>query len=719
MNTYTELISKYINGELSAAEKTTFEAELKSNVELKKEYELQLNITKGAERMGLKNQMNTSFKKVKVKKIITKGLIGLTIAVAVLGAVIAVKNTADKPVSRLKYELNEQGSTNWSEADKKLESQVFQLNPERDTIIETQQGIVIAVPAHAFKQANGNVPTKTIDLEIKEAMTAAQIMNAGLSTKSNDKLLETGGMFYINAREGTENLVIDQSKPLNVNVPVNNNKNDMMLFKGERTADGGINWTDPKPMKRKLSTVDMTKLNFYPNHFLDTLKILGFNTKNKKLTDSIYYSYSGYCGIHEPSKKIPVADTLYDPSGKPFIMYNNITNAIKDSSASVSVGKPRNRMNENCEIDPSRIKVIWNKNFNRTILATKEFEERLKVIFTTCDSRIFNLYVNNLDKNLYEIDSMAANLLSGDLRNKFLEFSARKDGGVDISDSQNKQLQAYFEEKRAIYTKAITATLQKMYDSEAEKSQAAFNEFMKHQNSENIRTNKTFNEELEINLDEAYKQLGYKRPNHDYTGGTNQLTNHISAPITQTGWSNVDRYVYEATENRSTLNYKDPRTGKTAYIAYKPVSVNVENYKYYDRIVCYIIPDRLSSFQTMKNTGTTFHETLNELMGYSIVTIGFKGEQRYYNELKQAQPKDYNVSLKSIKPEALDQLLNSSFPLNQPADLAKEIDYQVFDMKETVRQNKIAKRETVRYRLLPIVLPCASPPIGEDSLPLR
>ena len=48
-------------------------------------------------------------------------------------------------------------------------------------------------------------------------------------------------------------------------------------------------------MKRKLTTVEITKLNFYPEHFLDTLKAMGFDTKNKKLTDSIYYSFSGYC----------------------------------------------------------------------------------------------------------------------------------------------------------------------------------------------------------------------------------------------------------------------------------------------------------------------------------------------------------------------------------------------------------------------------------------
>ena len=119
MTRYTELISKYINGELSAAEKTAFEIELNTNAELIKEYELQLNVAKGAERMGLKHQLTSSFKAVKTKKLITKGLIGLAIAVTALGAVVAIRNTGNKPSNEIQYELNEQGNTNWSEADKK------------------------------------------------------------------------------------------------------------------------------------------------------------------------------------------------------------------------------------------------------------------------------------------------------------------------------------------------------------------------------------------------------------------------------------------------------------------------------------------------------------------------------------------------------------------------------------------------------------------------
>lgn len=806
MINYTEIITKYINGELSETDKTTFEKELNTNVELKKEYELQLKIVEGAKRLGLKNQVSSSFKTVKTKKLITKAVVGLAITIAVIGAIIFVKNTINKNASEVLYELNEQGNSNWSEADKRLESQVFKLNPLCDTIIETKNGIVFSVPAKSFLNKRGEVPQQTINLEIKEAMTPSEIMKAGLSTMSNGKLLETGGMFYVNARVGEENLSIDKNNPLNANVPVNNNKKGMMLFKGERKADGSINWIDPKPIKKKLTTVDITKLNFYPEHFLDSLKEMGFDIKNKKLTDSIYYSYSGYC--HFENYDLPTrydgesesgysfdesitkskaygavfSDTIPQTSNgerlfkqncavchsmgkqkltgpglqglldrvpkgewlKNYILNNNkmiisgdyyAKKLVDDNGGADGMGEfeffkndeinsliryithsenwnidYNNNVGEGCsEIDPARIKAIWNKEFRQTILATKEFEERLKVIFKTCNASILNLYVKNLNKNLYEIDSVASTMVGGELQSKFLEFAARHDGGVFISDSQSQKLQSYFEEKRIIYAKAVNDALSKMYKKELSQNNDAFNKRNIQMLEEGIRASKTFSEELKLNMDEAYRQLGKKKPqafaSEDY----------VSADITQTGWNNVDKYVLSTTVNRTTLNYTDPESGKKAIIKYEPITVNVNNFKSYDRVVSYMIPDKLSSFQLMKNIGSVFKENLNELMNCSIVTVGFKDDKTFYNEIKLAKAQVYSVDLTVIKNTDLDKKLNLSFPLNQKLDMMKDIDYQLFDIKEIARQKQIQKREEIRNRLYSVVFPCAAHPAAQPT----
>jgi hypothetical protein len=241
-----------------------------------------------------------------------------------------------------------------------------------------------------------------------------------------------------------------------------------------------------------------------------------------------------------------------------------------------------------------------------------------------------------------------------------------------------------------------------MYEKETNQAIAAIAKKNEQEMANYIRTSKTFNEELEMNMEDAYRQIGKKRQPALPPQG------YASADITQTGWNNLDRYVIESTINRTTLDYTDPESGKKAIIKYEPITVNVNKFKDYDRVVSYMIPDKLSSFQLMKNTGNIFKENLNELMNYSIITVGFKGDKTYVNEIKSVKAQAYSVDLTAIKSADLDKKLNASFPLNQQTDILKDINYQLFDIKETARMTKIKHREDIRNRLYPVVFPCAS-----------
>ncbi|MCZ8283957.1 MAG: hypothetical protein O9353_00740, partial [Bacteroidia bacterium] len=159
--------------------------------------------------------------------------------------------------------------------------------------------------------------------------------------------------------------------------------------------------------------------------------------------------------------------------------------------------------------------------------------------------------------------------------------------------------------------------------------------------------------------------------------------------------------------NRTTLDYTDPENGKKAVIQYAPVSVSVSNSKDYDRIVCYMIPDKLSSFQLIKSEGSIFKETLNELLNYSIVAVGFKGSKTFYHEIKNAKAQAYSIALEAIDTKVLDKKLNAAFPLNQQKDVFKDINFQLFDLGENKRLEKIMKREAIRARLFRVVYPCA------------
>lgn len=798
MTNYTELIDRYINGELTTSDKAAFEAELKKNPELEKQYMAQLQVLKGVQRMGLQNQVSTSFKRVKQGKIIKQSLIAAFIALSVIGAVILVKNNLCKPSNNILYELNEQGNQNWSEADRALESQLFHINPQHDTIIETKNGVILSVPAGSFIDRFGGSPEGIVDIEIKEAFTAYDIMRAGLSTLSDGRLLETGGMLYLNARSGTDNLSINQSKPLTTAIPVLNTKESMMLFEGERKTDSSINWKNPKPLIRQLSTVNILSLDFYPEHFLDSLQGMGFDRKNKTLTDSIYYSFGCHglkgLGFAESEKQDstsvtekpdslmkPVIDMLADdtkassdgnrlfkrncavchslgsnkltgpglagvatrvpkPADQWLRAYilnnekviksgdayaNKIYNENGKAAMTVFEGQLSDRnvndliryitgqggynindcyASECPEIDPARIHAIWDRKFNETILATKEFEARLKVIFKTCMPCVLDLYVNNLDKNLYELDSIAATITTGEPHEAFLNFFDRKDGGVAISNKEMRKLQKYVAEKRSIYAEASVKAYQKLKNDEAKLNERGRSTRTKHNSRDAERIDQIFKEELKLNMKDAYRQLG-KAYLYENKRVLAEPSNYFVANISTLGWKNVDAYVYEATANRSTMNYTEPGTGKKAEIKYETVNVVVKDFASYDRIVSYMIPDKLSSFQKMTTTAQGFTEKLNSLMNYSIVVVGFKGNQIYFYPMMQARAGSYTVSLYSTS----EAEINQRFSFQKETDLGKELNYQLFEQKETMRVSKIKHREEITRRLWPLVFPCAIP----------
>lgn len=118
-----------------------------------------------------------------------------------------------------------------------LEEQVFKINTNQDTILETLHGAKVKLRAGSFN-VNG-----IVSLEIKEAYTPAEILAAGLTTESNGKPLRSGGMIYINAKKDGKNLKL--LLPAKLSVPNKYFDEAMQVFKGIETDTGSVNWIDP------------------------------------------------------------------------------------------------------------------------------------------------------------------------------------------------------------------------------------------------------------------------------------------------------------------------------------------------------------------------------------------------------------------------------------------------------------------------------------------
>lgn len=784
-----QLIENYLNGNLSEADKLAFEKRMSTDTELQKEVQLQQELMKGIERAGLKQSTDKAFKHYKFKKGLKSwGLGGLAVTIIALSSVFLynslnhIKENAAQPLP----ELNEQGEKLWSDADKYLPLQNFELNTEKDTVVETADGIVIAIPAHSFLNASGQPATGTINLEVKEALHASDIMKAGLTTRSGDQLLETGGMFYINARKDGNSLKIDPKNGLRAQIPTDEVKPGMQLFEGKRMPDGTIDWVNPKPIAKDLIPVDILSLNFYPPDYLDSLKRWGYNTKDKKFTDSLYYAFAArlrlkrylsedysvtyqeadtilkgsvlfkqncsVChstgtetvtgpGLSNVISRVPGGDWLHKyiknsrkmiASGDPYAVKINrnsrgimtiFESTLSDEEIDAIIDFIKNNDNNGFDIgfndeipriNPAKIKAIWDTHFQNTLLSTKEFEERLSVIHQTCDEEILDWYVSHLDQNLCTIDSMIGFTRKETyfpLRSKFQEFAARGDGRVKNGDKNVELLKKYFYEKSRLYTEVITKTQNEFWEKQQKLDEQASEKNMQHTADELQRDVNNYKKELDINLKEAYRQLGKEKPKQSTIAAAS-----YAVDIMVTGWNNVDKAVVESLTSRSSLDYTDPLTGKKAVINYNPITVTVENYKNYDRVLVYLLPDEFSSFMRVKNKKEVFEEKVTNLMTYKLVCIAYKGEESFYYSQDNAKPDNLNVSLIKTTNADIQNNVNKFNKRNQVKAMNDELNYMAFQKKEDKRQASLTQLKELTEKVRPVIFPCmAIAAIAKDS----
>lgn len=82
-------------------------------------------------------------------------------------------------------------------------------------------------------------------------------------------------------------------------------------------------------------------------------------------------------------------------------------------------------------VDPLAVKVIRSAKFRNTYLATSAFQERLRQLQTMENGQtLLEVYIDHLNEPLYEVDSMVAGLLDGELKTVFERFSEQRIGGT-------------------------------------------------------------------------------------------------------------------------------------------------------------------------------------------------------------------------------------------------------------------------------------------------
>lgn len=121
-------------------------------------------------------------------------------------------------------------------------SQEFTINSTKDEVVICKEGTKLEIKASAFITSSNKPVEGAIKLNITEYYKFSDILLANLTTVSNGKQLETGGMLFVEASKNGERLKLKPNSTIQITFPEKNKKEGMKLFSGA-WIDGNINWT--------------------------------------------------------------------------------------------------------------------------------------------------------------------------------------------------------------------------------------------------------------------------------------------------------------------------------------------------------------------------------------------------------------------------------------------------------------------------------------------
>lgn len=475
-----------------------------------------------------------------------------------------------------------------------VESQTFEINGNEDNVVEGEDGTILVCPKGCFLNSNGDVVETAIKIELAEALSTQNMLLSNLTTTSNGSELETDGMIYFNATANGKQLVVNKNIPVHIEIPTNQKKLDMMVYKGIRDEKGNMNWTEPKEFQKYLITVDLNELEFIPEGFRNQVKkgmpFKSYQEATPQLIDSLYYNFQYiYRTVSTAyANKIQAFTEALDkgiPNEPYYYNEKEVEKSIENENTQ-QTEQLKDTVSNSSGINPLIIKVIKSEKYQNTLIATKDFEARLKVIFKTCNNNVLELYINNLDKNLYEIDKMAAALLANtNYEESFIDFASQKLTKVRDADKYADMLKNYYKKQLA----KVKSELQNTAD-----------QWKKEQLKSDKAAQKTV---------DNYKKLLWKREKY--------RMETYGFDYTETGWINIDR----GTQSKEWGS--------------APLMVNITNGKQLDRTYTYVIYISIKSLYRLNTENNEqFYVGNNEqkemLMPKNktaiLIAIGYKNE---------------------------------------------------------------------------------------------
>lgn len=144
--------------------------------------------------------------------------------------------------------------------------QTYTINPTKDNTVKGNKGTTILIPKNALQTKEGKpVTADQVEIVLEEFLQPKDAAFNQLSTMSDGRMLESGGMFSIKAYAQNEEVVLKKGKQLQVEMPTINMQKGMELFTAVKNADGITEWKPASvpftPKQPKPNPVLFTKLD--------------------------------------------------------------------------------------------------------------------------------------------------------------------------------------------------------------------------------------------------------------------------------------------------------------------------------------------------------------------------------------------------------------------------------------------------------------------------
>jgi hypothetical protein len=465
-----ERVAAYLSGTLSPEQTATFEAEMAGDPVLREQVEFQQDVARIAQRRAYRSEISAAAKYVGYSGLSWKLVSMITGTVAVAGvAGYLIYSKLSEPVKTV--QAAPQSELPLGSNPEQTDTTTAPVTVEEEQVLQNLNLFMASRDYRDLPVFMTTVLAESTGQTIETAKETDPKREQFLAVDSFDQLDFTPRGFYDELR-----------KTLSVKRPVELSQKDVYDYyyrlggkswKREERQDSIVidKWNKKELNGLSTSGGKRRKKNMAYGYIVDgkgdkmknvAVEYLFYGDKRTTKTDENgMFSFKLYGRIKTDvtltipdAGKVSLTDIEFEPRKEIGLQVKLPDGNGRDIQGSVIHYGVRSAevIPDGCFVSPASVKAIREWVFGTTFLATKQFEARLKVLHQLENGQeLLEIYVNNVTKELWVVDQLVADRLTGREKAIFEAFSAEKLGNTSYASGDHPASQEDYTSKYNYY----------------------------------------------------------------------------------------------------------------------------------------------------------------------------------------------------------------------------------------------------------------------------